>query len=73
MTLSDLLTRFGWRVLAQFAGLTVLFLVLRLLRLPFVAALAVLAAGIGAIDDTVSARLTAPTRPPTTRPRWRTA
>jgi hypothetical protein len=77
VTLSDILTRFGWRVLAQFTGLSVLYLALRLLRLPFVAVLAVLAAGTRAIDRAVSARITPPPTPPSSYPpgysRWRTA
>lgn len=72
VTLSDVVSRFGWRTLAGFAGLTVLYLLLRLLRLPLLAVLAALAAGTRAIDRAVATRIT-PSMPPPANPRWRTA
>lgn len=63
MTLSQIADTFGAAALGRFAALIVLFLLLRLVRLPFTALVALLTLAMQAVDRAVSTRLATPATP----------
>jgi hypothetical protein len=70
MTLSEIADKFGAVALGRFAALIVLFLVLRLIRLPLTVLVGLLTLAMQAVDRAVSTRLAKPIPP--ARPSWST-
>lgn len=63
MTLSQIADTFGAAALGRFAALVMLFLLLRVVRLPFTVLVALLTAAMQAVDHAVSTRLATPGSP----------
>lgn len=68
MTLAQITDAYGPAALCRFTGLVVVFLILRLIRLPFAVAVRLLSAALGVVDRAVSTRLAMPAPPG--RPTW---